>query len=45
MDYDRYTDEELRDILKYMIMQLSDKECGKLMRERENGLPRPAASQ
>ena len=45
MDYDRYTDEELRDILKYIIMQLSDKECGELMRERENGLPRPAASQ
>ena len=45
MDYDRYTDEELRDILKYMIIQLSDNECGELMRERENGLPRPAASQ
>ena len=45
MNYDKYTDEELRDILKYMIMQLSDKECIELMRERENGLPRPAASQ
>ena len=45
MNYDKYTDEELRDILKYMIMQLSDKECIKLMKERENGLTRPAASQ
>lgn len=45
MNYDRYTDEELRDILKYMIMQLSDEECGKLLAERENRLPRPAASQ
>ena len=45
MNYDKYTDEELRDMLKYMIMQLSDRECIELMKERENGLPRPAASQ
>ena len=45
MNYDKYTDEELRDMLKYMIMQLSDKECVELMKEREYGLPRPAASQ
>ena len=45
MNYDMYTDDKLRNILKYMILQLSDGECGKLLAERENGLPRPAASQ
>ena len=32
MDYDMYSDDELREMLRSMIMRLGEEECGKIRR-------------